>query len=162
MALNLDPGRYVDLVGDDIAPRNDVELEVAAVLSLLDEEAAELGPRLSHSDEEPRKRRVPHPIAVLEAQKERLGVAAFALALNLHVLGVEVRSLHGHVDSELADVEEWLLAPQGVLVAAGEPAVVIQLDGADGLVLGELVARSHLNRFGAIVVLRFFDEFEDG
>jgi hypothetical protein len=67
---------------------------------------------------------------------------AEALGLDRHVLGVEVRRTRRDVYAEFADVVERLLAVEAVLVAARELAVVVQLDGAQRVVLREFVAKA--------------------
>jgi ABC-type polysaccharide/polyol phosphate transport system ATPase subunit len=60
----------------------------------------------------------------------------------------------------LQDVIEGLLAAKAVGRAALEFAVVVELDGAECLVLREVIAVGDLDRFAAVVVPRLFDEFE--
>lgn len=109
--------RDVDLVGDEVAPRHDVDLELAGPLDFLDDDVPVLCPGKAHRVEELRKVGVFHPTAIFESEDEGLAVGANPGRFNGYVFGVEVSGPHRDVHAEFADVIKRLLTLERVLVS---------------------------------------------
>lgn len=88
MALDLHAVCDVHLIGDHVEPLHDVQAQLPALLSLLDQYTAVLSPRMAHAVEEDGKVGLIHPVAVFHGEEEGLGLCLRSIAEYGDCLGV--------------------------------------------------------------------------